>query len=267
MRRLTLFLALAGTLLARRARAQIDPWEFEVYPVQTLGKGVLEIESLNSVVADGHSEGGEGTSAGTFKSQGMWRTSLEVTYGLTDKIEAAAYLNLAKPSGEPLQYAGSKFRLRGMFFDPGQYFVDLGWYVEMDVHKTPQFDDAKLELEVRPIIEKDVGRVQLIAEPIFEKPLVGEDTSGGFEFGYIAAAYYSLWREFSPGVEVYGGIGLMSDTDPLREQQHYIFPVVRGYLPYGLEYNFGVGLGMTHGSDQVITKLNIEFEHFIGTLF
>jgi hypothetical protein len=267
MRRLTLFLALVGMLLARGARAQVDPWEFEVYPVQTLGKGVLEIESLNSVVADGHNEGDAGTSAGTFKSQAMWRTSLELTYGLTDKIEAAAYLNLAKPEGEPFQYAGSKFRLRGMFFDPGQYFVDLGWYVEMEVHQTPQFDDAKLELEVRPIIEKDVGRVQLIAEPIFEKPLVGEDTSGGFEFGYIAAAYYSLWREFSPGVEFYGGIGLMSNTDRIPDQQHYVFPVIRGYLPYGLEYNFGVGIGLTRGSDQVITKLNIEFEHFIGTLF
>src|SRR5262249_12907915 len=135
MRRLTLFFALAGMLLARRAPAQIDPWEFEVYPVQTLGKGVLEIESLNSVVADGHSEGGEGTSAGTFKSQGMWRTSLELTYGLTDKIEAAAYLNLAKPDGAWLQYAGSKFRLRGMFFEPGEFLFDLVWDVEVSVDK------------------------------------------------------------------------------------------------------------------------------------
>jgi hypothetical protein len=266
MRRLTMVFALTGMLLARKARAQVDPWEFEVYPVQTLGKGVLEIESLNSVVADGHSTGDAGTSAGTFKSQGMWRTSLELTYGITDKIEAAAYLNLAKPDGASLQYAGSKFRLRGMFFEPGEYPVDLGWYTELEWHKTPQFDDAELELEVRPIIEKDVGRVQLIAEPIFEKPLVAPDTSGGFEFGYIAAAYYSLWRELSPGVEFYGGIGLMSDTDPIHEQQHYVFPVIRGYLPYGLEYNFGVGIGLTRGSDQVITKLNIEFEHFIGTL-
>ena len=267
MRRLTMFLALAGMLLARRARAQVDPWEFEVYPVQTEGRGVLEIESLNSVVADGHSTGDAGTAAGTFKSQGMWRTSLEITYGITDKLEAAAYLNLAKPEGEPFQYAGSKFRLRGMFWDQGAHFVDLGWYAEMEVHQTPQFDDPKLELELRPIIEKDIGRVQLIAEPIFEKPLVGEDTSGGFEFGYIAAAYYSLWRELSPGVEFYGGIGLMSNPDPTNEQQHYVFPVLRGYLPFDLEYNFGVGIGLTRGSDQVITKFNIEFEHFIGTLF
>src|SRR5262249_26959023 len=266
MRLLTMVFALTGMLLACRARAQVDPWEFEVYPVQTLGKGVLELESLNSVVADGHSMGGAGTSAGTFKSQAMWRTAVELTYGLTDKIEAAAYLNLAKPEGEPFQYAGSKFRLRGMFFEPGEYPIDLGWYTELDWHRTPQFDDATLELEIRPIIEKDVGRVQLIAEPIFEKPLVAPDTSGGFEFGYIAAAYYSLWREFSPGVELYGGIGLMSDTDPINEQQHYAFPVIRGYLPYGLEYNFGVGIGLTRGSDQVITKLNIEFERFIGAL-
>src|SRR5262245_65559316 len=104
MRRLTLFFALAGMLLARRAPAQIDPWEFEVYPVQTLGKGVLEIESLNSVVADGHSEGGEGTSAGTFKSQGMWRTAVELAYGLTGKLEAAVDVRVGQADGPRVRY-------------------------------------------------------------------------------------------------------------------------------------------------------------------
>jgi hypothetical protein len=267
MRVVAVVCTLAGLLLARRARAQVDPWEFEVYPVQTVGKGVLEVESLNSLVADGHTTGDAGTAKGTYPSNLMYRTAIELTYGLTDSIEAAAYLNLARPDAASFQYAGSKFRLRGSFFDPGKYFIDLGWYTELEWHQTPQFDDATLELEVRPIMEKDFGRLQILAAPIFEKPLVAPDTSGGFEFGYTAGVYYNYWRAASPGVEFYGGIGLMSNPDPLHEQQHYVFPVIRGYLPGGLEYNFGVGIGMTSGSDQVITKLNIEFKHFIGTLF
>ena len=71
----------------------------------------------------------------------------------------------------------------------------------------------------------------------------------------------------SPGVEFYGGIGLIDDIDPLHDQQHYIFPVVRGELPGGIEYNVGPGIGLTRGSDQVIMKVNIEIERFIGTLF
>jgi hypothetical protein len=198
MRLAAVVCALAGLLVARRARAQVDPFEFEVYPVQTIGKGLIEIESLNSFVPEGHTTGDAGTSAGTYPSNLMYRTALELTYGLTDRIEAAAYLNLAKPDAAPFQYAGSKFRLRGSFFEPGELPVDLGWYTELDWHRTPRFDDAELELEVRPIIEKDFGRLQISVDPIFEKPLVAPDTSGGFEFGYVAGIYYNYWRQASP---------------------------------------------------------------------
>jgi len=79
-----------------RAAAQVDPWEFEVYPYVTEGRGVAELETDNAVVTNGHSRGGDGTAAGTFPSQAMWYNQYELTYGLTDRIEAAAYLNLAR---------------------------------------------------------------------------------------------------------------------------------------------------------------------------
>jgi hypothetical protein len=254
-------------LLPAAAMAQVDPFEFEVYPYQTTGHGVLEIESLNSVVADGHSESDAGTSSGEFPSNHMYRTALEVTYGLGQKLEVAAYLNLAHPNGEELQYAGSKFRLRGSLFEQGQLPVDLGWYAELEWNRTPQFDDSELELDLRPIIEKDIGRFALALNPKFEKAIfVGPDKNKGFEFGYVAGLYYSTLRWLSPGVEFYGGIGLLDDSDPLHEQQHYIFPVLRGELPGGLEYNLGPGIGLTRGSDQVIVKFNIELERFVGVL-
>jgi hypothetical protein len=267
MRRRIACCALVLAMFTHRAGAQVDPFEFEVYPAQTVGHGVLELESLNSFVAEGHTEGDAGTSSGDFPSQHMYRTALELTYGLTDKIEAAAYLNLAKPNGASFQYAGSKYRLRGSLFEPGQLPVDLGWYVELEWHKTPQFDASELELELRPIIEKDWRRFEVDLNPIFEKAIfVGPDKNKGFEFGYVAGLYYNYQRWISPGVEFYGGIGLIDDIDPLHDQQHYIFPVVRGELPGGFEYNLGPGIGLTRGSDQVIMKMNIELEHFIGTL-
>lgn len=262
-----LFTLIAVLLHPFPSAAQLDPWEFEVYPYQTLGRGTVELESLNSVVTKGHGNGGNGTSAGTLPSQSMWRTAFELTYGLTDRIETAAYLNLAKPSGHGLQYAGSKFRLRGSLFDQGQLPVDLGWYVELEYHPVPRFDDQKLELELRPIIEKDLGSFSLMLNPIFEKVLVGPDKNKGFEFGYVAGIYYRWMRSLSPGIELYGGIGNIRDTDPPSEQQHYIFPVIRGELSHGIEYNIGAGFGLTRGSDPVILKLNVELEKFIGALF
>jgi len=266
-------LIVTGTLLsvlilfANRAAAQLDPWEFEVYPYATESRGVFEYEADNAVVANGHSQGGNGTAAGTFRSQGMWYSGNEFTYGFTDRIEAAAYADFAQPAGHGFWWAGDKFRLRGRLFDEGKLPVDLGWYIELEWHKTPQFDDADLELELKPILERDFGRLQFIANPVFEKVLKGSGSGQGFEFGYRNGIYYRWLRYLSPGVEFYGGAGLIDDTDPLSEQQHYIFPVVWGKLPYGVEYNFGPGFGLTRGSDRVIMKFNLELERFIGAIF
>jgi hypothetical protein len=261
------FLLAAPYLFAPPAHAQVDPWEFEIYPYATESRGVLELETDNAVVANGHRQGGTGTAAGDFRSQGMWYNAYEFTYGITDRIEGAAYLNLSMPSGHGMWWAGDKFRLRGRLFDEETLPVNLGWYVELEWHKRPQFDDTDLELELKPIIEKDFGRLTLIANPVFEKVLLGVGHDRGFEFGYRNGIYWRWSRFLSPGVEFYGGTGLIDDSDPLRSQQHYIFPVLWGKLPHGIEYSVGPGFGLTAGSDHVVVKFNLELERFVGALF
>lgn len=262
-----LALSILPVAFARPAAAQLNPFEFEVYPYRTVGRGVVELESLNSIVASGHRNAEVGTSKGTLPSQSMWRTAFEFAYGLTDRIEAAAYVNLAKPRGGELQYAGSKFRLRGSLFDQGRLPVDLGWYIELDYHRVSKFDDQKLELELKPIIQKDFGDFSVMLNPIFEKILVGSEEKKGWEFGYAHGIYYRWMRELTPGIEFYGGIGMMKKPDPSKEQQHYIFPVVKGELPHGIEYSIGPGFGLTRGSDRVIVKFNVALEKYIGALF
>lgn len=266
LRPLTL-LVLVMLIRAATVRGQIDPWEFEVYPYATQSRGTIEIETDNAVVANGHSAGGEGTAAGTFKSQAMWYNQYEFTYGFTDRLEAAFYLELAHPRGSQFWYAGSKYRARGRLLDEGELPLDLGWYAELEWHKVPQFDDSDLELELRPILQRDIGRFSIIANPLFEKSLLGAGHDQGFQFGYRAGSYYAWKPYLSPGVEFYGGIGLLDDSDSLNRQQHYIFPVIWGHLPYGAEYNLGPGFGLTRGSDHVLVKFNFELERFIGTLF
>ena len=186
-------------------RAQVDPWEFEVYPYATAPRGMAELEISNAVVTRGHGEGGEGTARGTFPSQGIWYNAYEFTYGLTDRIEAAGYLTMARPSGHAFQRAGEKFRLRGRLFDEGVLPVNLGWYAELECQRTPQFDDASRELELRVVLEKDFGAFSVMANPKFEKVLSGAGKHQGFEFGYVAGVYYRRTRRCSPGLELYGG--------------------------------------------------------------
>jgi hypothetical protein len=228
---------------------------------------MAEFETDNALVTNGHVAGGEGTAAGTVPSQDLWYNAYEFTYGLTDRIDAAVSLDMARPRGSGLQWAGDNFELRGRLFDAGVLPVDLGWYAELEWHKVPQFDDAIRELEFKPILERDFGRISIMANPQFEKPVAGAGHRQGVEFGYAAGVQYRLTRMFSPGIEVYGGEGLIDQLDPAAEQQHYLFPVIWGELPHGLEYNFGVGRGLTRGSDRVIVKFNLELERFIGSVF
>jgi hypothetical protein len=257
----------AVVLCAGRAAGQVDPWEFEVLPFATEQRGMIELETNNAVVANGHSQGGNGTTAGTFRSQGMWYDAEELTYGLTDRIETAAYLTLAQPGGHGLWWAGDKLHLRGMLCEHKSLPIDLGWYVALEWRKTPQFDNADLILELKPIFEKDLGRMSLVANPVFEKVLLGQGHAQGFAFGYRNGAYYTWMSWLSPGLEFYGGVGLIDDSDPLGRQQHYIFPVVRGELMDGFEYSVGPGFGLTRGSDHVIMKFNLELERFLGAIF
>lgn len=135
-----LMLLLSGV----NAFAQMDPWEFEVYPYATESRGVLELETDNAVVANGHNQGGSGVAAGDFASQSMWYNGNELTYGLTDRIEAAAYLNFSQVSGHGFWYAGNKFRLRGRLFDEGTLPIDLGWYLEFEYHKSSTIQPGNL---------------------------------------------------------------------------------------------------------------------------
>ena len=121
----------------------------------------------------------------------MWYNAYELAYGLTDRTEAAVYLNMARPNGSSLQWAGSNLRLRGRLLDEETLPVNVGWYLEMEWHKAPQFDGAERELEFRPIFEKDFGRLSVMVNPRFEKVLAGVGRGKGVEFGYVAGLHYA----------------------------------------------------------------------------
>jgi hypothetical protein len=255
-------------LLSNQAASQVDPWELEVYPYATEARGMAEFETGNAVAANGHSTGGSGTSSGTFPSEAMWYEQFEIDYGVTDRLEADVMLDMALPKSQGYWYAGSKYSLRGKLLDEGTSPVELGWYAELEWRKTPQFDSNELQLDLRPIIEKDLNRFSVVLNPKFEKAIfLGPNKNKGFEFGYAGGVYFQWLRELSPGVEFYGGIGFIDDSEPLKRQQHYIFPLLQGELPKGIEYNVGPGFGLTPGSDGVLVKLNLGLERFVGGLF
>lgn len=236
----------------------VDPYEFQIYGYATQGKGVFSPQLLNSFVPYGRAEGDGGTS-GTFASQSMMRTAIELEYGLTKKIDFATYLNFARPAGEDVQFAGAKARLRGSFAEKGVLPVDLGWYVEIEQWQRSINEDI-LEVEFKPTVQKDIGRVSIIANFPFEKVLKGESKNEHlFEVGYLTEVSYQKSNRLRFGIQFIGGPGGVKNMDPVREQQHYVMPVVHFIAPGEVRSTVGLGFGETNGSDHILLKANFSF--------
>ncbi len=244
--------------LVQSVEAGIDPFEFQVYGYATKGKGNFDPELLNSYIVSGHKEGEGGTSP-TYASQGMTRTALELEYGITDKIDFAYYLNLAKPDGEDLQYAGSKFRFRGRLAEAGQLPVDLGWYSEIEWWSST-FNDDQLEAEFMMTIQKDFGDWTFIVNgPDVEKVIVGSNKKAVFEVGWRGEASYQITEHNRFGLQFYGSPGQINNITPIGQQQHYVIPTLHTVLFNAVPTSLGLGFGLTPGADLFFLKANFHF--------
>jgi len=244
------FAVLIGVVASALPAYGLNFFELEVYPATTEGKGVHEVENITTFVANGVDA----------ERHRLLRTSFEYNYGLTDKIDVAAYVDLEKPNAGDVEYAGSRFRARGALWEKGRFPLDLGWYLEAEV---PHNEETDLELEFRPILSRDVGRFSVDLNPIFELPTVSEERRT-VEFNYAARVYYRLSRRFIPGVEFYGDIGQIRAIEGSREQEHYVLPAIYGRLARGFKFAVGPAFGLTRGSDPVLLKLHVEYEFTLG---
>ena len=250
-------LVLLAMFLPAMAKA-VDPFELQIYGYATQGKGNFSPQLLNSFVPYGRKEG-EGGTSGTFASQSMMRTAIELEYGLTNKIDVAYYINFARPAGEDVQYAGSKLRFRGRIAEKGVLPVDLGWYVEVE-QWTPKINEDTLEIEFKPTLQKDIGPLSIIANFPIEKVIKGESAKEQlFEIGYLTELSYQKSKRLRFGVQFIGGPGGVKNMDPLRDQQHYIMPVIHFVAPGEVRSTVGIGFGQTHGSDRILLKANFSF--------
>jgi hypothetical protein len=253
-----IFILIAPVILATSNRLYaLNFFDFDVDPYATEGRGIAEFEGTVSSVPDGLPAEGDSGAAAT---KWLTRTSLEFNYGLTHSFDVGYQLDLARPEDGSLEYAGSQFRAHQSFFDKAELPVDLGWVSELEWIRSPRFSEDTLELDFHPVVERDFGRFTIVLNPTFEEALVGPDQWQSIGFSYAGKMTYRWMRAISPGIEFYGEIGKITNPLRLSDQQHYLVPTVYVRLPNHVRFNVGVGFGLTSASDDVITKLQLEYD-------
>jgi hypothetical protein len=83
----------------------------------------------------------------------------------------------------------------------------------------------------------------------------GESVHKGVEFSPNFTVGYDFTKKINGAIEYYGALGPITGFDPVTDQQQQIFPAINLNLSPKWEINFGVGVGVTAGSDHLIAKM------------
>jgi hypothetical protein len=226
----SLGLALAVLLLAEAAWAT-DFYEVQIYTVETAPKDHLMVE-LHTI-----SVGNE------------LHNTFEFTYGLTNWLEVGQYICTAQLGQEPgYQYAGARTKVHFGIPQTFDWPVQFGVNVELQYMRRAAVTDP-FNIEVMPIVQGTIGRFFLAGNFSFEKQFSGPGTHQGIGFEPAGEITYRLTSWLEPGVEYYGDIGAIPSPEGWDSEQQFIVPAINLHLPgvlAPLEFNFGVGFGLTH---------------------
>ncbi|MEO6697174.1 MAG: hypothetical protein ABIN45_04130 [Gammaproteobacteria bacterium] len=238
-------------LFASTPAIALNYFDLSVYGYKTLKKGERLVENRTAYTYDGTD------ASAPENNDDLLRSTFEFAYGITDKTEVAAYLDFSHPDNGSWRHVEDRLRVRTSLFEKGQLPVDLGLYGEFEF---PRHEDNNAELELRGIIEKDIGKWKLLFNPKFSKVVSGIDTGKPWQLGYAASAIYELNDTWHPRLDLFGDFGPINNFDDKDKQVHLISPAVDIELDKGFSLGLGVAFGVTDNSESLIrTKLEWEF--------
>jgi len=243
---------LACLLVASRAftlRAQ-DNYEIQVYEAETLAPRTTMIELHSNFTLDGRKQ----IDGRLWPTEDALHETLEITQGLTPWFETGFYVFTSARSGQGWQWVGDHIRPRVRAPETWHLPVGLGLSAEVG-YQRPEVSVDAWTLEVRPIIDKQIGQWYVALNPALERTLRGPSVSRGVEFSPAGTVGYDASKAVNLGLEYYGSWGPMSGFDPIQAQQHQIFAVANLNLDPAWELNAGFGEGFTRSTDHLIFKM------------
>jgi hypothetical protein len=246
---LPVFLLIAALPLPARLVAQ-DPFEIEVYGYRTAARAEWELDAHLNYIARG-STAFDGSVA---PSQHQGHLALELTRGLTDHVEVAAYLLSAYRPGAGIEYAGA--RVRSRVRAPETWRLPVGLSIAAELEFSPAaYDENAVGLEIRPIVERRMGRLLLDVDPVLERGLRAHAGGrlGEWEFEPSARLGFTVSRTLDLALEYYGKFG-----ETAGERVHQIYPGMDLKLGEDFEINLGVGFGLTSSGSRMVLKSRFE---------
>jgi hypothetical protein len=186
---------------------------------------------------------------GGFPSNHALNGTPEFAYGVTEWLELGLYIPWAV-DGEG-RFLSNAFKLRTLFVTPhaDQKSFFYGLNFEYD-YTTAPFSQTLFAMEMRPIIGWRNPQWEFIVNPIVD---FGFGKYGDIDLVPAARLARKIADDLQLGVEYYTELGRPGSFLPLEQQSHQVFAVV-DFKVGPVDVDFGIGYGLTEGSDRWVTK-------------
>jgi hypothetical protein len=234
--------------MAKVAAAQGN-YEIQVYGADTVAPRNLMVELHSNYTVTGQTK----VIDGVYPTNHQEHETLELTEGINDWAEVGFYVFTSEQDGHGVQWVGDHIRPRVRAPDRWHLPVGLSLSTEIGYQRAVYSPDT-WTWEIRPIVDKTLGRWYLAFNPALERTWHGPDVNLGLGFSPGVKVSYDFTPKISGGVEYYADYGRLGAFDTLHEQQQQIFAVTDLNVSPKWEINVGVGLGPTAATDHLIVK-------------
>lgn len=239
---------LALLAFSQAATAQGN-YEIQVYGSDTVAPGHTMVELHSNFTVEGSTT----TVDGTLPTNHALHETVEITQGITDWFETGFYIFTSVQSDGHWYWVGDHIRPRVRVPESWHWPVGVSLSNEIG-YQRPLFSPDTWTWEIRPIVDRQLGRWYLSFNPTLDRTWHGPGVNDGVEFSPNAKVSFNFTKRIAGGLEYYGAYGPVNDFDPLPEQQQQIFPAIDVDFGPQWEFNFGVGFGLTQATDHLIVK-------------
>jgi len=227
-----------------------DNYEIQVYGADTVEPQHTMVELHSNFTV----QGTKTVQNGQYPTQHAWHETLEITHGFNGWFETGFYVFTSANPGYGWQWVGDHIRPRVRVPERLKWPVGLSLSTEFGYQRRV-FSADTWTWELRPIIDKKLGPWYWSFNPSFDRSFKGESSGKGWGFSPNFKVSYDFTPKIAGGFEYYGALGPVTGFDPLRDQQQQLIPAIDLNLSPNWEFNLGVGVGMTHGTDHLLVKM------------
>jgi hypothetical protein len=224
-------------------------YEIQVYGSDTVPAQTLMVELHSNFTFEGQND----VIDGVYPTTHQLHETVELTEGINSWSEVGFYIFTSEQDGHGVQWVGDHIRPRIRVPESWGWPVGISLSMEVGYQRAAYSPDT-WTWEIRPIIDKSVGRWYFAVNPALERTLHGPDVKQGFAFAPSVKIGYDFTRVVSGGLEYYADYGPFSDFSAPQNQQQQIFAVTDLNVSPLWEINIGVGIGLTGATDHLILK-------------